>query len=142
MQDPNQKCRHFGISWHFMAFLHFCQKSNKISNPIFPILSDFQTFSQFLDFPIPQLQSEFWSHFFIILLLLHCSLGRSTCNSLQMPNLLRLSCQTFSFLFLGNEEMEIRFLCWSSELVFVYKGFLTREVLLVQKLPASRRKLI
>ena len=88
------------------------------------------------------IQSEFWSHFFIILLLLHCSLGRSTCNSLQMPNLLRLSCQTFSFLFLGNEEMEIRFLCWSSEFVFVYKGFLTREVLLVQELPASRRKLI
>ena len=20
MQDPDQKCRHFGISWHFMAF--------------------------------------------------------------------------------------------------------------------------
>ena len=26
VQDPDQKCRHFGISWHFMAFWHFCQK--------------------------------------------------------------------------------------------------------------------
>ena len=48
MQDPDPKCRHFGILWHFMAFYgilwHFgilAKKSNKISNPIFPIYSDF-----------------------------------------------------------------------------------------------------
>ena len=34
--DP--KCRHFGILWHFGIF---AKKSNKKSNPIFPILSDF-----------------------------------------------------------------------------------------------------
>ena len=48
MQDPDPKCRHFGILWHFMAFYGilwhfgiFAKKSNKKSNPIFPILSDF-----------------------------------------------------------------------------------------------------
>ena len=49
MQDPDQKCRHFGI---------FAKKSNKKSNPIFPILSNFfrlLDFSRLLDFPIPQL---------------------------------------------------------------------------------------
>ena len=49
--------------WHFMAFhgilWHFgifAKKSNKISNPIFLILSDFfrfLDFSRLLDFPIP-----------------------------------------------------------------------------------------
>ena len=46
----------YGILWHFGIF---AQKSNKISNPIFPILSDFYRFldfSRLLDFPIPQLQ--------------------------------------------------------------------------------------
>ena len=36
----------------------FAKKSNKKSNPIFPILSDFfrfLDFSRFLDFPIPQI---------------------------------------------------------------------------------------
>ena len=51
MQDPDLKCRHFGILWHFMVFYGilwyfgiFAKKSNKKSNPIFPIfptLSDF-----------------------------------------------------------------------------------------------------
>jgi len=55
MQDPDPKCRHFGILWHFGIF---AKKSNKKSNPIFPILSDFfrfLDFSRLLDFPIPQL---------------------------------------------------------------------------------------
>jgi hypothetical protein len=49
MQDPDPKCRHFGI---------FAKKSNKKSNQIFTILSDFfqfLDFSRLLDFPIPQL---------------------------------------------------------------------------------------
>ena len=42
MQDPDPKCRDFGILWNFMAFYGiFAKKSNKKSNPIFPILSDF-----------------------------------------------------------------------------------------------------
>ena len=48
MQDPDLKCRHFGILWRFMAFYGiswhfgiFAKKSNKKSNPIFLILSDF-----------------------------------------------------------------------------------------------------
>ena len=44
MQDPDPKCRHFGILWHFGIF---AKKSNKKSNPIFPILSDFLTFPDF-----------------------------------------------------------------------------------------------
>ena len=59
MQDPDPKCRDFGFLWYFMAFYgSFAKKSNKISNPIFPILSDFfrfLDFSRLLDFPIPQL---------------------------------------------------------------------------------------
>ena len=34
MQDPDPKCRHFGILWHFGIF---AEKSNKISNLIFSI---------------------------------------------------------------------------------------------------------
>ena len=49
MQDPDPKCRHFGISWHFMAFWHFCQKVGQ------EIRSDFSDFQTFPDFPIPQL---------------------------------------------------------------------------------------
>ena len=41
MHDPDPKCRHFGILWHFGIF---AKKSNKKSNPIFPILSDFPIF--------------------------------------------------------------------------------------------------
>ena len=55
MQDPDPKCRYFGILWHFGIF---AKKSNKKSNPIFPILSDFFRFLDFSwlpDFPIPQL---------------------------------------------------------------------------------------
>ena len=55
MQDPDPKCRHFGNLWYFGIF---AKKSNKMSNPIFPILSDFfwfLDFSRLLDFPIPQL---------------------------------------------------------------------------------------
>ena len=65
MQDLDPKCRHFGILWHFMAFYSilwrfgiFAKKSNRKSNPIFPILSDFfrfLDFSRLPDFPIPQL---------------------------------------------------------------------------------------
>ena len=38
MQDPDLKCRYFGILWHFEIF---AKKSNKKSNPCFLILSDF-----------------------------------------------------------------------------------------------------
>ena len=48
MQDPDLKCRHFGILWHFGIF---AKKSNKKSNPIssdfiqfFPIFRLFLTF--------------------------------------------------------------------------------------------------
>ena len=41
MADPDPKCRHFGI---------FAKKSNKKSNPIFPILSNFSTFRLFPTF--------------------------------------------------------------------------------------------
>ena len=48
MNDPDPKCRHFGILWHFGTF---AKKSNKKSNPIFPILSDFfPIFRLFLTF--------------------------------------------------------------------------------------------
>ena len=67
MQDLDPKCRHFGILWHFMAFYSilwrfgiFAKKSNRKSNPIFPILSDFfrfLDFSRLPDFPIQQLYS-------------------------------------------------------------------------------------
>ena len=60
MQDPDPKCRHFGILWHFMAFYGifwhfmafwlFAKKSNKKSNPFFPILSDFFRCLDFSDF--------------------------------------------------------------------------------------------
>ena len=55
MHDPDPKCRHFGILWHFGIF---AKKSNKKSNPIFPILADvfrFLDVSRLLDFPVPQL---------------------------------------------------------------------------------------
>ena len=35
MQDPDPKCRHFVISWHFMAFWHVCQKANCITKSAF-----------------------------------------------------------------------------------------------------------
>ena len=61
MHDPDPKCRHFGI---------FAKKSDRKSDPIFPILSDFFRFLDFswlLDFPIPQLQltpySDHWYFF-------------------------------------------------------------------------------
>ena len=38
MQDPDPKCRHFGILWHFGIF---AKKSDRKSDPIFLILSDF-----------------------------------------------------------------------------------------------------
>ena len=44
MQDPDPKCRHFGILWQFDIF---AKKSNRKSDPIFLILSDF---FRFLDF--------------------------------------------------------------------------------------------
>ena len=57
MQDPDPKCRQFGISWHFFGIVWhfgiFAKKSDRKSDPIFLILSHFQTFP---DFPIPQLQ--------------------------------------------------------------------------------------
>ena len=62
MQDPDPKCRHFYILWQFygilLGFGFFAKKSNKKSNPIFLIVSDFFQFLDFsllLDFPIPQL---------------------------------------------------------------------------------------
>ena len=44
MHDPDPKCRRFGILWHFGIF---AKKSDRKSDPIFPILSDF---FRFLDF--------------------------------------------------------------------------------------------
>ena len=64
MQDPDPKCRHFGILWQFMAFWHFgifAKKLDRKSDPIFLILSDFSRFldfSRLLDFQIPQLYSK------------------------------------------------------------------------------------
>ena len=58
MHDPDPKCRHFGILWHFGIF---AKKSDRKSDPIFPILSDFfrfLDFSRLPDFPIPQLYSK------------------------------------------------------------------------------------
>merc|ERR1712208_74879 len=64
--------RHFCILWHFMAFYGIlwrfgiiAKKSNRKSNPIFPILSDFfrfLDFSRLPDFPIPQLYKRPFSH--------------------------------------------------------------------------------
>ena len=55
MQDPDLKCRHFGILWQFMAFWHFgifAKKLDRKSDTIFPILSDFYLiFSDFQTFP-------------------------------------------------------------------------------------------
>ena len=53
MQDPDLKCRHFGILWYFDIF---AKKSYKKSNPIFPILSDF--FLIFILFPAFRLSSS------------------------------------------------------------------------------------
>ena len=45
MQDPDQKCRHFGISWHFIAFLPKSLKRNQIRFfRFFPIFRLFPTF--------------------------------------------------------------------------------------------------
>ena len=41
MQDPDLKCRHFGILWHFGIF---AKKSDRKSDPIFPIFRLFPTF--------------------------------------------------------------------------------------------------
>ena len=57
MQDPDPKCRHFVISWHFMAFWHVCQKANCITKSAFSAFSRlFPPFRLFhwirlLDFP-------------------------------------------------------------------------------------------
>ena len=47
MHDPDPKCRYFGISWHFGIF---AKKSDRKSDPIFPIISDFYTFPDFPTF--------------------------------------------------------------------------------------------
>ena len=39
MQDPDPKCRHFVISWHFMAFWHVCQKAYCITKSAFSAFS-------------------------------------------------------------------------------------------------------
>merc|ERR1711994_419132 len=50
MQDPDPKCRHFVISWHFMAFWHVCQKANCITKSAFSAFSRlFASFTK-LDF--------------------------------------------------------------------------------------------
>ena len=41
MQNPDPKCRHFVISWHFMAFWHVCQKANCITKSAFSAFSAF-----------------------------------------------------------------------------------------------------
>ena len=57
MQDPDLKCRHFVISWHFMAFWHVCQKANCVTKPAFSAFSrlfpPFRLFHRIrlLDFP-------------------------------------------------------------------------------------------
>ena len=38
MHDPDPMCMHYGILWHFGIF---AKKSERKSDPIFPILSDF-----------------------------------------------------------------------------------------------------
>ena len=48
MQDPDPKCRHFGILWHYG---NFAKKSDRKSDPIFPILSDFFRFLDFSRLP-------------------------------------------------------------------------------------------
>ena len=53
MQDPDLKCRHFVISWHFMAFWHVCQKANCITKSAFSrLFPSFRLFhrSRLLDF--------------------------------------------------------------------------------------------
>ena len=48
MQDPDPKCRHFGILWQFMAFLPKSRIGNQIRffqfYPIFPLFRLFPTF--------------------------------------------------------------------------------------------------
>ena len=44
MHDPDPKCRHFDILWHFGIF---DKKSNKKTNPIFPIFRFFPAFRLF-----------------------------------------------------------------------------------------------
>ena len=54
MQDPDPKCRHFVISWHFMAFWHVCQKANCITKSAFShLFPPFRLFHRIrlLDFP-------------------------------------------------------------------------------------------
>ena len=55
MQDPDPKCRHFGILWQFMAFGIFAKKSDRKSDPILSDFFRFLDFSRLLDFPILQL---------------------------------------------------------------------------------------
>ena len=58
MQDPDPSAgilAFYGNLWHFGIF---AKKSDRKSDPIFPILSDFFRFLDFFrlpDFPIPQL---------------------------------------------------------------------------------------
>ena len=81
MQDPDQKCRHFGISWHFMTFygiFSFLPKSLKRNQirffRFFPIFRLFPTFrlsdSTALVFMlIPSILTQFW-----------CSFARQKCT--------------------------------------------------------------
>ena len=50
MQDPDPKCRHFVISWHFMAFWHVCQKANCLTKSAFSAFSCLSAFFTELDF--------------------------------------------------------------------------------------------
>ena len=58
MHDPDPKCRHFGILWHFGIF---AKKSDRKSDPIFPILSDF--FLIFRLFPTFRFHSSSFDQF-------------------------------------------------------------------------------
>ena len=52
MQDPDPKCRHFGILWQFMAFWHFCQKvGQEIRSDFSDFIRFFSDFQTIPDFP-------------------------------------------------------------------------------------------
>ena len=74
MQDPDLKCRHFVISWHFMAFWHVCQKANCITK------SAFSAFSRLSDFSA------------LAVSLSYISLYHSTPSFLSLPNFSNYTC--------------------------------------------------
>ena len=71
MHDPDPKCRHFGILWHLGIF---AKKSDRKSDLIFPILSDFfPIFRLFPTFPLSDSTSLMRTHW--------CSLKKWTAST-------------------------------------------------------------